>query len=319
MFSTRYIFTKPRRKLYQQCCFSAGPRITRRQPRDKAKIKLAKQAKANQPKEKETPWPRSLQIAGYTAMVVSVPASFLTIVAEQPHVRDLMLGDRPYDETWAKAVIDFVRRYWSPDTGLFEGETERSLIEDRELSRLMDLEVPLNVVGLSGDGEAEYVEHRFQATMAATAQSIWNQIYPDDKVSKMEGKFAIEFGDIFEKDEIIEPIKVIDSFDESAVDNKDETDEDTKLFRMSQGVSGWQYVAPTAESSGGKVATGSSNRIEMSAEEIRISELEYNEVQLKMQMIDPYCTREIDEMEKELAAIRRELRSLKGSWRTWFS
>lgn len=313
------------RYVRQRCHFSTEPlvrpRIIMRQPRDKAKIKIGKaKAKSERPKEKETPWPKSVQIAGYAALAVTVPASMLTIVAEQPYVRDVMLGDRPHDETWAKVVVDFVRRYWSQDAGLFEGETERSVAEERELCKLMDCEVPLSVVGLVEDRNVGNVVHYFPATLVATAQSIWGQIYPDDKVSQMEGRFAVEFQDIVDKEEISQIVESHSDFDEFVGVDSSDDDDDIKLFRISQGSSGWQYIAPTLEPSMNSVKTSpiESKNNGMSSKEVRISELKYNEAQLQMQMIDPYCTREIDEMEKELAKIRQELRSLKGRWRKWF-
>jgi hypothetical protein len=48
----------------------------------------------------------------------------------------------------------------------------------------------------------------------------------------------------------------------------------------------------------------------MSPENIRKSELEWREAQLKMQLIDPYCNRDIDEMQLELVQVQRELRRL---------
>jgi hypothetical protein len=41
----------------------------------------------------------------------------------------------------------------------------------------------------------------------------------------------------------------------------------------------------------------------MCPKNIRISELEWHEAQLKMQLIDPYCNRDIDEMQLELAQV----------------
>lgn len=71
--------------------------------------------KASTSKKKEdTPWPKSLQIAGYSAIALSIPYTIGTIISESPRLRDLLEegGDSNGDMTLGQSVVSWVRWGW---------------------------------------------------------------------------------------------------------------------------------------------------------------------------------------------------------------
>lgn len=274
--------------------------------------------KESSEKEKETPWPKSVRIAGYVAIAVAVPASVMQVIIEFPYVRELMLRSK---SSWAEAIIKFLRSNWLNE-GLFDNETRKGLVQEYELDRLMLHKVPLR--GLRTGGVDEFVDHHLLPSVVASEDRIWKELHPDDHVSDMKGKVSFEFMDIVETDK--SPSDYSNTFDDVLLaqqSHHDDEDENKKLFKIAQGISPWQYMAVQHEVASGIVAvkkkSTESNRDtkKIDYDKARIIELENQEAQLKMEMIDPYCTKEIDEMERELAQIRKELSNLKG-WRKWF-
>eukprot|EP00814_Leptocylindrus_danicus_P002088 CAMPEP_0116034874 /NCGR_PEP_ID=MMETSP0321-20121206/19951_1 /TAXON_ID=163516 /ORGANISM="Leptocylindrus danicus var. danicus, Strain B650" /LENGTH=290 /DNA_ID=CAMNT_0003511437 /DNA_START=203 /DNA_END=1076 /DNA_ORIENTATION=+ len=283
-----------------------------------------------------------LAIAGYTAFAISIPLSFLSAVVEQPYLRSMLTRDRPQDDTWGNALVNFLRTYWVED-GLFEGETAYQIAKDLALNRLMDYDVPVRILAGTSTSTSfgDEVEVRsLPSTIPAAGDFVWKAFYGGDHA--MEGaRVFVEFmdvandkneGDISEQrnEGLISgssgSTDIVFSDEISAFNKQASTvdDEDQKLLHLMQGFSLWHYwpsaadesLSPSDQKSGGQTSETGGGK--MSTEQIRISELEWQEAQLQMQMIDPNCTREIDAMESELADVRRELRSLKGGWTSWF-
>eukprot|EP00814_Leptocylindrus_danicus_P008506 CAMPEP_0116031826 /NCGR_PEP_ID=MMETSP0321-20121206/17787_1 /TAXON_ID=163516 /ORGANISM="Leptocylindrus danicus var. danicus, Strain B650" /LENGTH=256 /DNA_ID=CAMNT_0003507109 /DNA_START=203 /DNA_END=974 /DNA_ORIENTATION=+ len=249
-----------------------------------------------------------LAIAGYTAFAISIPLSFLSAVVEQPYLRSMLTRDRPQDDTWGNALVNFLRTLAGTSTSTSFGDE----VEVRSLP----------------------------STIPAAGDFVWKAFYGGDHA--MEGaRVFVEFmdvandkneGDISEQrnEGLISgssgSTDIVFSDEISAFNKQASTvdDEDQKLLHLMQGFSLWHYwpsaadesLSPSDQKSGGQTSETGGGK--MSTEQIRISELEWQEAQLQMQMIDPNCTREIDAMESELADVRRELRSLKGGWTSWF-
>lgn len=304
-----------------------GPKITKRKPQNSKK-------KFKREEAEETPWPRNWQIAGFSAVAVSIPLSFLSAVAEQPYLRSLLTGDRPQDDTWANALVKFLRDYWT-ENGLFEGETADQVAKDLELHRLMDFDVPTRMLTeastSSSFGDEFGVLRSLSATVPTDVGSVSKAFYGGDHA--VEGtQVFVEFMDVANDSNEDVGIEqngglISDSGNNTDVVFSDEIpalnnqaavdDEDRKLLQLMQGFSLWHHWPSTADENDGATQAVGTDGSKMSAEEIRISELEWKEAQLQMQMIDPNCTREIDAMEKELIDVKRELRSRKGGWTAW--
>ncbi len=70
----------------------------------------------------EIPWPKSIQIAGYTAVALSIPYTFSVIVAQSPYFRDFLEGECMNDTTGdgeaggyepiGRKIVKAVRWYW---------------------------------------------------------------------------------------------------------------------------------------------------------------------------------------------------------------
>ena len=248
---------------------------------------------------------------GYSLLAGSVPATGLTMLVEIPSLREALIGENPYEKSWINTLIDFIRKNWL-ENGLFEGETEMSLVEDRELYHLMQYNVPVQIVGLGSN--VEYEDLSLPANTHATAQGIWYNLYPDDKKSNMNGKIALEFLDVqCDKDNQRDSSLVEEA---TYFPTPQINDEDRKLLFLTQGYSSWQYFSHMGLNA--DKVSAEAERESLNSNDLKISELEWQKARLEMEMINPNCVREIDVMQEELKEIQIELGRLKGGWTKWF-
>ena len=96
----------------------------------------------------EVPWPLPMRIAGYTAMVLSIPYCGAHVVAGSPSVREWLEGDRPDledDCKTGKQIVALVRQYWGESEGL--PYADRLVMEQTE-----------HEGGSDGNGEEQIVD-----------------------------------------------------------------------------------------------------------------------------------------------------------------
>ena len=81
----------------------------------------------------DVPWPLPMRIAGYTAMVLSIPYCGAHIISASPAVREWLEGDRPDledDCKTGKQLVSLVRQYWGESEGL--PYADRLAMEEKE-------------------------------------------------------------------------------------------------------------------------------------------------------------------------------------------
>lgn len=276
----------------------------------------------------EKPWPLSVRIAGYCAVAAAVPLSFCTMVAEVKSLREWLEGNRPHDPNdrrLGKKLVHFVRTYWAAN-GLFEGETQFVLEQEQstalEIAKNTDRDItvqlyttnqPIMSMSLRGDvpinsplAAAAGFENDSGAVVAIE--------FPVDEEIGQEGEEATwaaadTSADKFSKQDSEESdVSIKTNFFSNSSVKADYQAYGRMIRKLTQTFSSWHVFEQDL------VSESKSYIEKMSPENIRKSELEWREAQLQMQLIDPYCTRDIDEMQYELVRIRRELRKL-NRWR----
>jgi hypothetical protein len=289
--------------------------------------------KSNKTNVDEKPWPLSVRIAGYVAIAVAMPITLCTLVAENKSFRDWLEGDRPHDPTdrrMGKRIVSFARTYWT-DSNLFHGETEAIVEREKrtatEIAKNLDRDIPVNVylinqpimrISLKGDVPVN-LSSAAAVGLDYDAGSIFAVEFPDEEEAGQEGEVDTHFWTATVQDgafEVEQQFSWQDRTDSIGGDSSNATSADNsnakllaksygeKIREMTQTFSSWHFFEQDS-------AKESKLYLEkMSPENIRKSELEWREAQLKMQLIDPYCSRDIDEMQLELAQVQRELRRL---------
>lgn len=277
----------------------------------------------------EKPWPLSVRIAGYIAILAAMPISLCTLVAESKGFRIWLEGDRPHDPNdrrIGKWIVSFTRAYWA-DNNLFHGELEHDLERDQrtavEVATNLDREVPVHVYLINQPVMTISLKGDIPVNLSSAAVS--GMDYDAGSI------FAVEFPEEGEEvgtpswtgsDERSEGVhqQVVswqDRMTDNVYDSNSATSSNTssivnslaksygrKIRELTQTFSSWHVFEQDSAQESKLYAE------RMSPDYIRKSELEWREAQLKMQLMDPYCSRDIEEMQRELVQVQRELRRL---------
>jgi len=252
-----------------------------------------------------------------------VPISFSALVIEQPAVREWLVGleDEERSEKFGAKYVHLLRGFWL-DGGNFEQEMKyHKRLDQRNLHNELINSDNINVtlhINQSLDGY-EGVDDQVQETFKG------NEIISDLVQNLKAGKENMEVRAIEFLDDLADSSSIADNLgDDEMVSLGQGLTEiaesaSSYLVGITQTWSTWyafthNTLSPTANP---VVANNSSASPADDAKKQRIAQLEWEEVQLQSQMMDPFCTREIDEMENELKQIRRELKKLRGGWRRW--
>lgn len=276
-----------------------------------------KQSNPRSAPKDESQWPKSLQMVGYAAVVVSIPYSISVIVAESAHVRSTIEDN---GGNFGRSIIKWVRWYW--------GHQE----EVPYFESIMEIKTNDNTGSTSEDrlqlrGEDSPVVRSTQAEIKKTTENnITFRLTSDgglESTARMPGGTLLSDSKIFGEDM---SKRLIISFDEHEENEEESMVEDgllshlggsTSDYQRNSGVdltrlttiwSSWNhfpsdFLASTTSSVSGTSAADST--------EIKIDELTYNISELQKLLRDPLCTRDRDDMEVELQEIRIELRRLK--------
>lgn len=255
-------------------------------------------------------------MAGYAAVVLSIPYSLSVIVAESPRVRSI-LEERTGD--LGHSIVRMVRWYWGhqEEVPYFESIMETNDREDR----------------LEFRGEESPTVRSTQAEIMKRAASIvafqitndegvqrkvclpGGTLLSDSKIvgedmSKMSKRFIVSFDEYEEREE-----KSIEEDDElSRCMRKASEDQQSSVLELKNLTSiwsSWNYF-PSDVSTDSRQQKGGTTT---DRTQIRINELMYNVSELKKLLRDPSCTRDRDDMEVEIQEIQSELKQLRRSRR----
>jgi len=270
-------------------------------------------------KKDESAWPKSLQMVGYAAVVLSIPYSMSVFVAESARVRST-LEEKGGD--LGQSIVKWVRWYWGhpEDVPYFEstmkitadsigGGEDRLQLRGEESPTVRSTQDVIKCTAdsdltfrLTSDGGLESTEcMRGDTTLSDSklfGEDVSKRLFVSfDEDEEQEEKLVVE-KDAFSQFKQNEP--------EGRSDSRGE------LKRLTTIWSSWNHfpsdfmVPITSSVSGGGT---------IDSTEMKIDELVYNISELQKLLRDSSCTRDRDDMEGELQEIQSELRGLKRAKR----
>lgn len=304
------------------------------------------------PKPDETPWPRSLQMVGYGAMILAVPFCIGAAIVEIPSFRRFLQGGDE-DEiavhtkpSLGSLCVNAIRDFWGVEE-FMPDEEQKWLLQQAEKTsnRSFENEDPIHIREMQKEvGKISHSSQRIKVmtypvtpgeafaygSQSSSESSSTETVISDGKMTMEDGMnensrhhimsklgsaidsndgktpiVAIEFLDEDEKEQVfIQPDEFGSVHTLKAEDFCDDLRVKTSTW------SSWQYF-PNASSAS---SSPSDSKTRLSNDEIRKSELEWKLQQVKQQLTDPNCLRDIDEMQDELKSIEKELRRTKRKW-----
>jgi len=291
----------------------------------------------------DTPWPLPLRLLGYTVLAISIPYTAATGVAESPKARDWLEGDRPDDpddHRWGKWIVGTVRQYLGvkepvayPESlqGVtapaaimsFESELPRNSGSVRnaqaEIERLKHGPVKVRATIGSGDSGGICAEAEVDGTMPASSGTVkallskTGAIGLDDTSSAV----AIDFTDA-EEAETEEEVDLpwTENCPENDGGKVSESGLSAEIRKMTHSYSAWHYDPTWSIVSGfeGQASQSASNSTSDTVDfsQLRVQELESMLKQLKADLNDPTCTRDFDDIRREMNEVKGELWRLRG-------
>mmetsp|Transcript_11852 Transcript_11852/g.17302 ORF Transcript_11852/g.17302 Transcript_11852/m.17302 type:complete len:349 (+) Transcript_11852:265-1311(+) len=295
----------------------------------------------------ESSWPKSMQIAAYAAIAIAIPYSFCATVAESPRFRDRLEGGVDGDDTnpdsIGKKIVRFVRWNWGEEDRipyseyieLKEDEWDEVSLEtdvntvERAMEEKIQQAVHAGVKVIVEDLDSEDGRQRIAVIPGTVAASDVHEIW----------KSAGLGGSASEEDE---PERVYLSFeddegkDDVRNDNNDgmvvgESKDDAILFesrsmkhssaeeeieKSTTIWSAWHYfpntgAASSASSSSSSSSSSTPKRQTVDVYQMSIEKLKYQISMLQKDVKDPSCTRDRDDMQEQIAQLKRDLGALK--------
>lgn len=246
--------------------------------------------KTAKPKEEEKPWPRNMIITGYALASIFIPYSFAWYLSMDARIRHLVTSVVPGMEDILRS--HFGHEEHTPYQDLKEGIQPKKKLDDEDsfavrhqqevIEELGNEVIPVKVFLFNG-GSMTSTEATFKATTLATSSNLM----PEGR----DGTVAVEFDDLPSNEET--------GLDENA--NGFVTHSDSGANHI---YSSWFYQPPTNPQERQKVR-------QSSLQDIEITRLEYMIKTLEGDLKDVNSTRDIDDMQQELARCKSELRSLR--------
>lgn len=246
--------------------------------------------KTAQPKEEEKPWPRNMIIAGYALASIFVPYSFAWYLSMDARIRHLVTSAVPGFEDILRS--HFGHEEQTPYQDLKEGIKPKKKLDDEDtfivrrqqevIEDLTNEVIPVKVFLFNG-GSMISTEATFKGTTLATSSNLLPK--------GSDGTVAVEFDDL--------PVHEVTVLDEIAAGFQTYSDS-----RADHIYSYWFYQPPTNPQEKRKTQ-------QSSVQDIEITRLEYMIKTLEGDLKDVNSTRDIDDMQLELARCKSELRSLR--------
>ena len=246
--------------------------------------------KTTKPKEEEKPWPRNMILTGYALASVFLPYSFAWYLSMDAQTRQVVTSVVPGLEDILRS--HFGHEEHTPYQDLKQGIEPKKKLDDedtfavrcqqKEIEELKSEAIPVKVFVFSG-GHMISTEATLKGTTLATSTNL----LPEGR----DGTVAVEFDDLPSKEPTV--------LDEIATGFPTFSDS-----RASHIYSYWFYQPPANPQESRKVQ-------QSSLKDIEITRLEYMIKMLEGDLKDINSTRDIDDMQFELARCKSELRSLR--------
>ncbi len=304
--------------------------------------------KRNFKSSEETPWPIYMQIAGYTAAFLTIPYTFSVVVSESNVFRDYLEGEKksPHDEglsssssSWeglGRKVVSLVRWYWGKKDHIpYVEEIERLQKQDKdnegiqnysmenedsvvmrinqeriEMESNDDVKVVLESEGIIEEGlvlkgNASVADQLFSKKNPKTKYDPYKPI-----ILTIEDKKSNHYGET--KDNELSDLSEDISFSEKQ-----------NILKLANIYSMWNYFPPSASPPASSSSSESNNKkspiispskpssATINTMNYRIEELRYEIADLQKMLTDPMCTRNRDDMEKEVKELNNEISMLR--------
>lgn len=296
--------------------------------------KLFSAPKSTKKPPTETPWPKWMQIAGYTAAAMAVPYTIGVVITQSRIWIDQLEGEcGRYDDdknnSIGRKIVSALRWYWgtedeipyvdyleqeklkmgdsnsaSTDTDPLEQEISLEN-EDKTLWRKNQERIERDIhsdVKVSLESEGVIRDDVFKGNV-----SLVNQLLSNERNYDPSKGIVVTFQD--DEDDNKRDgakAKVLQETESSMDDNKSNI---KQIMRMAEIYDMWHYFPPVKELNASSIITRSSSW--MSPLEIRIEELQHNIGEVKKLLGDPNCTRDRDDMEMEIREMRKEIDTLR--------
>lgn len=306
---------------------------------------LKEQARKTNPKKDESTWPRSMQIAGYTAVALSIPYSGIITVAESPRIRDGLEGDpiqidaegvdgSRSSTTIGQNIVNFVRYYWGHEDHIPYPEYLEN-INHKEISlttdaSTMDRKVEAGIQSLiqddvkvnvwtSSNGGAEQIETLPGSVLVSDIESnrqgtgSFASSSTEKRGDEKEIGVSLSFDDADSSntgdfDSTISDTRFTDLIEEDASTQKNGISQFTNIWSAWHAFPNMSGVGTDSSSAKPQTKAASMNR-----EEIELEEISHMIEVLQRDLRDPSCTRDIDEMNTELAELKKRYRGARRS------
>jgi len=279
--------------------------------------------KLSTPCTKDTSWPRSFQIMGYSLLCLSVPYSFLVVVSESCRLREFI---EDYSIV-GKSLVEWTRWYWgeyehAPYFEFMDNKEKTVSLpnelcgkireEQKEIERYINSDILVGVTYMVHSDNKKVVGSVRGDIYVNDLIGIWNTVSGKTQFSfDVSNGLALTFEDDNEKD-LMTPTERMGRV-------KDEVFYLRNLINI---WSAWSYF-PTGNidsliNKPSHFNSRTSRRMTTGREiELKISELEWHVSELRRNLCDPTCTQDRDDMESRLWEYKKEL----GIWRrrSWCS
>ena len=285
---------------------------------------LPKKASSKKAKEPEKPWPQNVRIAGYVALAVAIPYSFLWAVSHSPKLREVV-GDSmvPLDmlrSHFGQLEWDAVS-YEDAQNNILQEEKEeipigyyqlneeapyRERQQDATLQQLEQEPVTMNI-HLVGEETSSILKTVQQGTAKANFDTLRDLAGTQD--SSRHQALAVDFEDSTSFSSDTTSMNGSETEQESSSFAAQENGPADPLLHQSHTFSTWYYARPAASTDqdpGSKVSKNNN-----ADDEINIMRLEHTIEELNKSLKDPMGTRDIDDMTAELKQAKKDLSRLK--------
>ena len=285
----------------------------------------------------ETPWPISLQIAGYTAAILAVPYTFSVIVSESRLIRDSLEGeckgrgsgsgesgdvqDQSNSEGVGRKIVSLVRWYWGTNDHIPYIEVLEQ--KEKEGSGIAySLENEDNVGSRLNQDRIEKESNNSVKVVLESEDIVQDGVILKGNAPIAEQLFSAQHGDGKQFDKSKPIVVTIEDDDNTSTDDDElntdipSLDEDhsakKEISNLSTIYAMWNYFPPSSPSTNQTISISSqSSSAGMNTIQIRIEELQHEISDLRKMMNDPMCVRDRDDMDQEMKNLRMEMNFLR--------
>jgi hypothetical protein len=272
---------------------------------------LPKKPKVDQVKPDEKPWPRNVQIAAGVAACILVPYTTVWLISSNPTLREVFGAYLPLDPLRKHfGEVEWDSQSFDDEgdelpEGFYQYPVEDSFLKRQQQAKVEELDngtitANIYVLGDSQIQETKQVPASVKANPRSLAELVGASTGPGSAT-----RVAVDFVDSEVGDELDSSMS---NFDIAPEENRPTRD----LLKRMHTFSTWHYTPAVG------AAAEQGNNKNSSDVEIDRLRLEYTVEKLEKDLVDPYCTRDHDEMRAELKEAKGDLSRLKWKSRLGF-